>query len=89
MAAGFLSRGEVLWLVNEILKHDRHIKSETGANRFTEGRRSGLATAAVRLLRVEAARFEDYMDWVYEQVVSNGKRVGELEEPGSWTRKTK
>lgn len=82
----YLPRGDVIWLVGEILKTDKQINAGF-RDRYVLGRRNGLATTACRLLRVDSAGFNKYMKWVHEQVGSEGKRVGDLEEPASWIRK--
>ncbi|AVP41381.1 hypothetical protein SEA_YARA_47 [Streptomyces phage Yara] len=86
MSSGMLNRGDVIWLVGEILQADIQIRGGN-KDRYVAGRRVALAATACRLLRIARPGLDRYMTWVSEQVESRGRRIGDLEEPGAWIRK--
>jgi len=85
MSSGSLSRGDVVWLVGEILQADVQINAGS-RDRYISGRRIALAATASRLLRVSRSDLDRYMKWVADEVAT-GRRIGELEEPFGWVRK--
>lgn len=80
-----LSKGDVRALVEETLSADRAIRAGN-RDRYILGRRSALLFTMERLLRFNKEDLNRYMEWVHEQVVTQGRRLGDLEEPMVWIR---
>ena len=87
MAGQVMSKGDVRYLVKEILECDRAIKAGN-RDRYMIGRRNAFASAASQLMRVDRESLNRYMDWVHDKVVKEGLSLTNLEEPYSWTRRT-
>jgi hypothetical protein len=82
--AGFIGRGDVIWLIGEILKADEEI-ANGNKDRYVAGRRVAFASATARLLKVGRSDLDRYLEWVVTQL-AEGKRIGALEEPFAWVR---
>jgi hypothetical protein len=86
MAGQIMSKGDVRYLVREILECDRAIKAGN-RDRYMIGRRNAYASAAAQLMRIDRESLNRYMDWAHDRVVHEGVRLVNLEDPFSWIRR--
>jgi hypothetical protein len=80
-----LSKGEVTWLVREILACDVHIDAGNRES-WLLSKRETLSIVCSRLFHVEKGSLNEYIKWAKGRV-KQGERPGDLEEPASWIRR--